>query len=88
MDASFFALLKAKTPKLHEWRHAFLVEHKLNQGPEGHDEQLHLHPLRKLIQVPIIPTYQAMRTQDYTYVEYETGGEGTVQHRLRPISVE
>jgi N-acetylglucosamine-6-sulfatase len=34
-----------------------------------------LQSLRKKGQVPDIPTYQAIRTLDYTYVEYETGAK-------------
>ncbi|MEH2178285.1 sulfatase-like hydrolase/transferase [Nostoc sp.] len=71
---SFLPLLKGTTPELPKWRHAFLVEHKLNDNALGDDEQLQLQPERKH-QIPKIPTYQAIRTQDYTYVEYETGAK-------------
>ena len=67
---SFLQLLEATAPKSSEWRHAFLVEHKNDLAPTAHDEQL---PLPQRAQVPNIPTYQAMRTGNYTYVEYETG---------------
>jgi N-acetylglucosamine-6-sulfatase len=37
------------------------------------EDRSELESLRKKAQIPKIPTYQALRTQDYTYVEYDTG---------------
>ncbi|MGV0102529.1 sulfatase [Nostoc sp. DSM 114160] len=39
------------------------------------EDQSELQSLQKGGQVPKIPTYQAIRTQDYTYVEYKTGAK-------------
>ncbi|MFN6571269.1 sulfatase-like hydrolase/transferase, partial [Dendronalium sp. ChiSLP03b] len=77
---SFLPLLKATTPQLPKWRHAFLVEHKQNQKRRALENQIELlqdqselQSLQKGGQIPQIPTYQAIRAEDYTYIEYETG---------------
>ncbi|MEH1814066.1 MAG: sulfatase [Nostoc sp.] len=54
---------------------------KLLQDQSELEDQLELEDLSELQslqkggQVPKIPTYQAIRTQDYTYVEYKTGAK-------------
>ncbi|MDZ7961263.1 MAG: sulfatase [Aulosira sp. DedQUE10] len=54
---------------------------KLLQDQSELEDQLELEDLSELQslqeggQVPKLPTYQAIRTQDYTYVEYETGAK-------------
>ncbi|MEH2271033.1 MAG: sulfatase-like hydrolase/transferase, partial [Nostoc sp.] len=84
---SFLPLLKGTTSNLPKWRSAFLIEHKQNQKRRAAlenqtkllqdqselEDLSELQSLQKGGQVPKIPTYQAIRTQDYTYVEYETG---------------
>ncbi|MEH2072476.1 MAG: sulfatase [Nostoc sp.] len=84
---SFLPLLKGTTPEPSKWRSAFLVEHTQNQNlleAEDMDDDLlqladedrsQLQSRQKPKQVLKIPTYQAIRTRDYTYVEYETGAK-------------
>ncbi|RCJ21431.1 hypothetical protein A6770_30330 [Nostoc minutum NIES-26] len=54
---------------------------KLVQDLSEPEDQLELEDLSELQslqeggQVPKLPTYQAIRTQDYTYVEYKTGAK-------------
>ncbi|MEH2074539.1 MAG: sulfatase [Nostoc sp.] len=47
-----------------------------------------LESLRKKAQIPSIPTYQAIRTQDYTYVEYETGEKELYDIKKHPDQLE
>ncbi|MEH1916494.1 sulfatase family protein [Nostoc sp.] len=86
---SFLPLLKGTTSNLPKWRSAFLIEHKQNQKRRAAlenqtklfqdqselEDLSELQSLQKGGQVPKIPTYQAIRTQDYTYVEYKTGAK-------------
>jgi N-acetylglucosamine-6-sulfatase len=85
---SFLPLLKGTTPEPRKWRSAFLVEHTQTQNQLEKEENLdndllqlanedrsELQPRRKLKQVLKIPTYQAIRTPDYTYVEYKNGAK-------------
>jgi N-acetylglucosamine-6-sulfatase len=85
---SFLTLLKSKTTEPPKWRSAFLVEHtqtqNLLENEENLDndllqladeEQSQLQSRRKKKQELKLPTYQAIRTRNYTYVEYEKNGE-------------
>lgn len=85
---SFLPLLKGRTPEPRKWRSAFLVEHTQNQNlleaEENLDDDLlhladedgsQLAPPGNKKQVPKIPDYQAIRTRNYTYVEYSKNAD-------------
>jgi arylsulfatase A-like enzyme len=75
---SLVPVWRATPPSLDAWRQAFLVEHY--NVAENPDESWVKRWLKRAIRLvgarrrpPVTPEMRAMRTRDYTYIEYATG---------------